>query len=67
MLSYSSDNNTHIPSCNFVEGNVEQINPEDIFRVESNWKDRSLLIYSTVQAYAAATGWKPTLSHSIYI
>ena len=25
------------------------------------------MLYSTVQAYAAATGWKPTLSRSIYI
>ena len=29
-------------------------------------RDRSLL-YSIVQAYAAVTGWKPTLLHSIYI
>ena len=39
---------------------------EYIFKVESKWKDRSLL-YSTAQAYTAVTGWKQNLSHSIYI
>ena len=46
--------------------NFDEISAEDIFPIESKWKDRSLL-YSTIQAYAAATGWKATLSHSIYI
>ena len=34
---------------------VDKLDPENIFQVESKWKDRSLL-YTTVQAYAAATG-----------
>ena len=45
---------------------VDKIEPENSFEVESKWKDESLL-FSTVQAYTASTGWKPTLSHSIYI
>ena len=46
--------------------NFDEISAEDIFPIESKWKDRSLL-YSTIQAYAATTGLKATLSHSIYI
>ena len=66
MLSYDPDDDDLITACNFDNTNIDEIDPETIFRVGSKWKDRSLL-YSTVQAYAAATGWKPTLSHSIYI
>ena len=66
MLSYDPEDDNLITSCNFENTNINDIDPVDIFKVESKWKDRSLL-YSTVQAYAAATGWKPTLSHFIYI
>ena len=66
MLSYDPDDDTLITSCCFDNVETDELDPENIFKVESKWKDRSLL-YSTVQAYAAATGWKPTLSHSIYI
>ena len=66
MLSYDPQNNILVISCNFNNSNIKEIDPENIFRIESKWKNRSLL-YSTVQAYAAATHWKPTLSHSIYI
>ena len=66
MLSYDPDDDNLITSCNFENININNIDPEDIFKVESKWKDRSLL-YSMVQACAAAIGWKPTLSHSMYI
>ena len=66
MLSYDPDDDTLITSCCFDNVEPDELDPEHIFKVESKWKDRSLL-YSTVQAYAAATGWKPTLSHSFYI
>ena len=66
MLCYVPDNDDLITACKFDNINIDEIDPETIFRVGSKWKDISLL-YSTVQAYAAATGWKSTLSHSIYI
>ena len=64
MFSYDPDDDTLITSCSFGGTDIDEIDPENIFKVESKWKDQSLL-YSTVQAYAAATGWKPSLS--IYI
>lgn len=66
MFSYDEVETDKIISCTLDDVDLEHIPPEDIFQVESKWKDRSLL-YSTIQAYAAATGWKATLSHSIYI
>ena len=66
MISYDPNDNTLIVSCNFNSIDIDEIAPENIFKVESNWKDWSLL-YLTVQAYAAAIGWKLTLSHSICI
>ena len=66
MFTYDDNDDTLITSCNFDRINVDEIEPENIFQVESKWKDWSLL-YSTGQAYAAVTGWKTTLSHSIYI
>ena len=66
MLVFDQEDDNLIIACNFDKRKIQDIDPEEIFKVESKWKDRTLL-YSTVQAYAAATGWKPTLSHSIYI
>ena len=66
MSSYDSDDEDDIISCDLDNVELNEASAEDIFRVGSKWKDRTLL-YSTVQAYAAATGWKATLSHSIYI
>ena len=66
MFSYDEKEPDKIISCSFDNVNFEEVTAQDIFQVESKWKDRSLL-YSTIQSYAAATGWKATLSHSIYI
>ena len=66
MFTYDSDDEEKIVSCVLDDVDFNEISVEDIFPIESKWKDRSLL-YSTIQAYAAATGWKATLSHSIYI
>ena len=66
MFSYDENETDKIISCSFDNVNFEDITAQDIFKVESKWKDRSLL-YSIIQAYVAATGWKATLSHSIYI
>ena len=66
MFSYDEDDPDKIISCSFDSVNLDETHAEDIFQVESKWNDRSLL-YSTIQSYAAATGWKATLSHSIYI
>ena len=55
-----------ITSCTLNMENVKTVSAEDIFKVNSYWKDRDLL-YSTVKTYAALTGWKPTLTHKIYI
>ena len=66
MFSYDEKEPDKIICCSFDNVNFEEVTAQDIFQVESKWKDRSLL-YSTIQAYAAATGWKATLSHSIYI
>ena len=66
MFTYDPGDDDKIISCVFNDVNPDEISAEDIFQLESKWKDRSLL-YSIIQAYAAATGWKAPLSHSIYI
>ena len=55
-----------IASCRLTLDNFKTITTEEIFRVDSCWKDRELL-YNTTKTYAALTGWKPTLLHKIYI
>ena len=66
MFTYDPDDDEKIISCVFDDVNLNEMSAHDIFQLGSKWKDRTLL-YSTIQAYAAATGWKATLSHSIYI
>ena len=66
MLCYDPDDDDLITACNFDNINIDEVNPETIFRVGAKWKD-CFLLYSTVQGHAAATGWKLTLLHSIYI
>ena len=66
MFSYNPNDQSVIDSCIFDDFDLDSIPPQDIFPVGSKWKDRNLL-YTTVQAYAAATGWKAALTHSIYI
>ena len=66
MFTYDPDDDEKIILCVFDDVNSNEMSANDIFKVGSKWKNRSLL-YSTIQAYAAATGWKATLSHSIYI
>ena len=63
---YDDNDDTLITSYNFDGIGIDDLEPEDIFQEKPKWKDWSLL-YSIVQAYIATTGWKPTLSHSIYI
>ena len=64
MLCYNPDNDNLITIYSFDNTTIDDVDPETIFTVGSKWKDHSLL-YFTVQAYVAATDWKPTLSHSI--
>ena len=66
MFSYDPDDDTLITSCSFGGTDIDEIDPENIFKVESKWKDQSLL-YSIVQADAAKTDWELTLSNTIYI
>ena len=66
IFSYDPNDESVIESCIFDDSDLNSFSANDIFTVGSKWKDRKLL-YSTVQAYAAATGWKAALSHSIYI
>ena len=60
MFSYDESNSDVITSCHFDDINVTDLDPNEIFRVDSTWADRKLL-YETIKAYAALTGWKPTL------
>ena len=55
MFSYDADDDILITSCSFDDVDIDEIDPQTIFKVESKWRDRSLL-YSTVQAYTVATG-----------
>ncbi len=66
MFSYDSDDESLITSCSFDIIDLNAVTQSGIFPIGSRWKDWSLL-YSTVQAHAAATGWKASLSHSFYI
>ena len=66
MLSFDLDDESLITLCSFDNLDLNTVTPQEIFPVDSRWRGRSLL-YSIVQAYAAATGWKAPLSHSFYI
>ena len=66
FFAYDSNDPELILSCCLDDINLDDVSSEVIFPLNSKWKDRSLL-YSTVQAYAALTGWKPTLSHTYCI
>ena len=66
IFAYDSNDPELILSCCLDDINLDDVSSEVIFPLNSKWKDRSLL-YSTVQAYAALTGWKPTLSHTYCI
>ena len=50
MFTYDSDDEEKIVSCVLDDVDFNEISVEDIFPIESEWKDRSLL-YSTIQAY----------------
>jgi len=60
MFSYNEDNSDIIISCSFEGINISDLDPHEIFHEGSTWADRKLL-YETIKAYAALTGWKPTL------
>ena len=66
IFSYNPNDESVIDSYVFTDSKLKSISAEDIFTVGSKWKYWNLL-YTTVQAYAATTGWKAALSHSIYI
>ena len=59
MFSYNKHDNDIIISCNFDGLNIAGLDPNKIFREGSMWTDHRLL-YETVKAYAALTGWKLT-------
>jgi len=60
MFSYNEDNSDIIISCSFEGINISDLDPHEIFHEGSTWADRKLL-YETITAYTALTGWKPTL------
>ena len=60
MFCYDKDNPEIILSCSFEGVNISDLDPHEIFQEGSTWADRKLL-YDTIKAYAALTGWKPTL------
>ena len=60
MFSYDENNSDVIISCNFGGINIADLDTNEIFREDSTWADCQLL-YETIKAYAALTGWKPTL------
>ena len=60
MFSYDNNNPKLIIACNFEGINIANIDPNEIFYEGSTWVDRKLL-YETIKAYAALSGWKPTL------
>ena len=60
MFSYNESDSDVIISCHFDGINVADLDPNEIFSEGSTWADRKLL-YETIKAYAAFTGWKPTL------
>ena len=60
MFVYNEDDSDIIISCSFEGINIAELDPHEVFQVESKWADRTVL-YDTVKAYAALTGWKPTL------
>ena len=55
-----------ISSCRLNLETIKTITADNVFKVNAYWKDRDLL-YSTVKTYAALSGWKPTLTHKIYM
>ena len=60
MFCYDEDNPEIILSCSFEGVNISDLDPQEVFQEGSTWADRKLL-YDTIKAYAALTGWKPTL------
>ena len=60
--TYDSRDCKLIVACQVTDLDLSSTTADEIFPINSKWQDRNLL-YSTVQAYAAVTGWKPTLSH----
>ena len=60
MFCCDEDNPEIILSCSFEGVNISDLDPHEIFQEGSTWADRKLL-YDTIKAYAALTGWKPTL------
>ena len=59
---FSCDNNSPnlITACNYEGVNIADLDPHEIFHEGPTWADRKLL-YETIKAYAALSGWKPTL------
>ena len=60
MFVYKEDESDIITSCSFEGINIAELDPHEVFQLESRWADRTVL-YDAIKAYAALTGWKPTL------
>lgn len=60
MFVYNQDDSDIIMSCSFEGINLAELDPHEVFQVDSKWADRTVL-YDVIKAYAALTGWKPTL------
>ena len=67
FLWTDEDNNQRIiSSYRLTRENFKTVTVDEIFPVNSCWNDRELL-YNTIKTYATLTGWKPILTHKIYI
>ena len=60
MFSYDENNSDMIIACNLEGVNIAEIDPHELFCEGSTWANCKLL-YETIKAYAAFSGWKPTL------
>ena len=60
MFSYDEHNSDVIIACNLVGINITELDPYELFCEGTTWADHKLL-YETIKAYAALSGWKPTL------
>ena len=48
MLCYDPDDDDLITACNFNNTNIDELDPETIFRVGSKWKQHKLHKISTM-------------------
>ena len=60
MFSYDEHNSDVIIACSLEGINIAVVDPYELFCEGSTWADGKLL-YETIKAYVALSGWKPTL------